>query len=45
MKRFLGDCMGLCGLYVDCMGFYVAVWAIGDIMYPGEDGIRLGLER
>ena len=24
--------MGLCGLYVDCLGFYVAVWVIGDIM-------------
>ena len=24
--------MGLCGLYVDCMGFYVAVWVIEDIM-------------
>ena len=36
--------MGLCGLYMDCMGFYVAVWVIVDIMYPGEEGIRLGLE-
>ena len=24
--------MRLCGLYGDCMGFYGAVWAIGEIM-------------
>ena len=32
--------MGLCGLYVDCMGFYVAVWVIGDIM--GLHGVLCG---
>ena len=32
--------MGLCGLYVDCMGFYVAVWVIGDIM--GLHGVLWG---
>ena len=24
--------------------FYGAVWAVGDFMYPGEEGVRLGLE-
>ena len=32
--------MGLCGLYVDCVGFYVAVWVIGDIM--GLHGVLWG---
>ena len=32
--------MGLCGLYVDCMVFYVAVWVIGDIM--GLHGVLWG---
>ena len=32
--------MGLCGLYVHCMGFYVAVWVIGYIM--GQHGVLWG---
>ena len=31
---------GAVGLYVDCMGFYVAVWVIGNIM--GLHGVLLG---
>ena len=42
--RVVGGFVGLCGLYVHCMVFYGAVWAVGDIMYPGEEGVRLGLE-